>query len=194
MSGVRVPLCPPCDQVSFNGVVTIGAMSVVVFLRGMNLGSRRITNDELISVFTSAGYDDVSAYQASGNVILGAVDTADESHLSTLLAAALGYDVGVFVRTAGHLKTIAATSPITGRTGRAGGKPQIVFLATADDVDLGPVFPEDHEVHQVEAELHWLPPTGLNELGQLHKAMDKHLGRTTVRTLGTIERLAQRLR
>lgn len=168
-------------------------MTVVVFLRGMNLGNRRITNEELISVFTGAGYVDVSAYQASGNVILGAVSTADESQISRTLATALGYDVDVFVRTADQLGTIASTSPIKDRTGSAGGKPQVVFLATVVDVELETVFPEDHEVHRIGAELHWLPPTGLNELGQLHKTMDKALGRITVRTLGTIERLAQRL-
>lgn len=175
------------------GSPTIEAMAVVVFLRGMNLGNRRITNDELISVFTGAGYDDVSAYQASGNVILGEVSTADESQISTTLATVLGYDVDVFVRTAHQLGAIASISPIKGRTGSAGGKPQIVFLATAGDVDLEPVFPEGHEVHRIDTELHWLPPTGLNELGQLHKTMDRALGQTTVRTLGTIERLAKRL-
>ncbi len=172
---------------------TLGVVPVVVFLRGMNLGSRRITNDELIAVFTGAGYHDVSAYQASGNIILGAAKTADESQISATLATALGYDVDAFVRTVDDLKTIASTSPIKGKTGSAGGKPQIVFLMTTGVVDLGSVFPGDHEVHHIGAELHWLPPTGLNELGQIHKAMDQAFGQTTVRTLGTIERLAQRL-
>lgn len=159
----------------------------------MNLGNRRITNDELVAVFTEAGYRDVSAYQASGNVILGADDIADESQISTTLATALGYDVAVFVRTADDLKGIVSTSPIKDRSGAAGGKPQIVFLAGSSDVDLDTVFPDDHEVHQIGAELHWLPPTGLNELGQIHKSMDKAFGTTTVRTLGTIERLTQRI-
>ncbi len=168
-------------------------MSVVVFLRGMNLGNRRIANDQLVSVFTAAGYDHVSAYQASGNVILGADHTADASGVSRMLAAALGYDVAVFVRTADDLVRIASTSPIRGRTGSDGGKPQIVFLESATSVELGSLFPNGHEVHHVGAELHWLPPTGLNELGHIHKAMDKVLGTTTVRTLGTIERLATRV-
>lgn len=172
-------------------------MALVVFLRGMNLGNRRLTNDELISVFTDAGHADVSAYQASGNVILGAADTADtadESMIAETLASALGYDVDVFVRTTDEVSTIASRSPIKNRTGPDGGKPQIVFLETADELDLGQVFPEGHEVHQIGAELHWLPPTGLNELGHIHKAMDKTFGQTTVRTLGTIERLAGRLK
>ena len=172
---------------------TIGLMSAVVFLRGMNLGRRRITNDDLIAVFTAAGHTDVWAYQASGNVVLGAVDTADESTISATLEAALGYTVNVFVRTAPDLHAIATTSPIKGRTGVSGGKPQIVFLASNGELDLRSVFPDDHEVHRVANELHWLPPTGLSELGNLHNDMDRVLGVTTVRTLGTIERLASRL-
>ena len=168
-------------------------MSAVVFLRGMNLGRRRITNDDLISIFTRAGYTDVWAYQASGNVVLGAADSVDESKISATLEAALGYTVSVFVRTAAQLHTIASASPMKGRTGSAGGKPQIVFLAATEELDLGSVFPEDHEVHRIDTELHWLPPAGLSELGNLHKDMDRVLGCTTVRTLGTIERLASRL-
>ncbi len=174
-------------------LVSIWGVTVVLFLRGMNLGNRRITNDELIGVFTGAGYDDVSAYQASGNVILGAVDTVDSRQISKTLATTLGYDVDVFVRTAGDLQRVVASSPILGHTGSAGGKPQIVFLTSTDVIDLDSVYPAVHEVHQIGAELHWLPPGGLNELGQIHRAMDKAFGPTTVRTLGTIERLAQRL-
>ncbi len=175
-------------------LATFSDVSVVVFLRGMNLGRRRINNDELVGMFTGAGYDDVSAYQASGNVILGAVDIADGRRISRTLATALGYDVGVFVRGGAHLARVAASSPIQGRTGAVGGRPQVVFLRSSSHVDVDSVFPPDHEVHQIGAELHWLPPTGLSQLGQLHRAMDETFGETTVRTLGTIERLAQRVR
>ena len=177
-------------------------MSAVVFLRGMNLGRRRITNDELIAVFTDAGYTDVWAYQASGNVVLGAVESVDPPSISATLFAALGYSVEVFVRTAADLHAIASTSPIKGRTGASGGKPQVVFLAASgapggsappNDLDLGCVFPADHEVYRIGSELHWLPPGGLSELGNMQHLMDKVLGCTTVRTLGTIERLASRL-
>ncbi|MCB1028694.1 MAG: DUF1697 domain-containing protein, partial [Microthrixaceae bacterium] len=92
-------------------------MAAVAFLRGMNLGNRRISNDELVSVFAAAGYEEVSAYQASGNVILGGATTADESAVSAMLATALGYDVEVFVRTSARLGAIASTSPIKGRSG-----------------------------------------------------------------------------
>lgn len=160
----------------------------------MNLGNRRITNDELISIFTKAGHQGVSAYQASGNVVLGVDNTGDAARISQLLAATLGYQVPVFVRTADQLKVIASTSPIKGQGGADGGKPQIVFLGeAAHDVDPTTVFPDDHTAHLIGTEIHWLPPTGLSELSHLQKTMDQTFGPTTVRTLGTIERLVKRL-
>jgi uncharacterized protein (DUF1697 family) len=168
-------------------------VAVVVFLRGMNLGKRRITNGELVQIFTGAGHHEVTAYQASGNVILGADETADASRISDVLATSLGYPVPVFVRTVSELDIIASASPVKGMVGTEGGKPQVVFLGQTNDVDLRTVFPEGHMVQLIGTELHWLPPTGLNELGHLQKKMDDAFGPTTTRTLGTVERLANRL-
>ena len=159
----------------------------------MNLGKRRITNDELIRVFTDAGYCEVSAYQASGNVILGAQDTADTSRISEVLVSSLEYEVPVFVRTVAELNVIAATSPVKGMVGAEGGKPQIVFLGHDKTVDLPTGLLDGHVIHLLGTELHWLPPAGLNELGHLQKEMDIAFGPTTTRTLGTVERLANRL-
>jgi uncharacterized protein (DUF1697 family) len=159
----------------------------------MNLGRRRITNDELVAVFADAGHHEVSAYQASGNVILGADDLADPARICRVLATSLGYEVPVFVRTVDELDAIASTSPVKGMVGPEGGKPQVVFLGQESDVDLATVFPDGHVVHRIGTELHWLPPTGLAELGHLQKKMDRAFGPTTTRTLGTVERLANRL-
>lgn len=174
-------------------VGTLSPVPVVVFLRGMNLGKRRLANDALVAVFEGAGFTSVSAYQASGNVILGDDDTADEATISRLLADQLGYDVPVFVRTAAALTAIASASPISGKTGADGGKPQIVFLHDPPDTDPSDLLGPDHEVHAIGTELHWLPPGGLADLGSVLKAMDTAFGGTTVRTLGTIERLVKRL-
>lgn len=158
----------------------------------MNVGGRRITNEQLVSVFVDAGHTEVAAYQASGNVILGAVDRADEAELSHLLQTSLGYHVEVFVRTADDLCRIASTSPVRNRVGVAGGKPQVVFLKADDEFDHASAFPAGHEVHHIGTELHWLPPTGLNEIGPMKPVTSGTPGPTTVRTLGTIERLSKR--
>ena len=41
-------------------------------------------------------------------------------------------------------------------------------------------------------ELHWLPATGLSETEVDFKALDKALGRGTLRTKGTIEAIAKK--
>jgi uncharacterized protein (DUF1697 family) len=40
----------------------------VAFLRGINLGGRRIANDELRSHFEALGCEDVATFRASGNL------------------------------------------------------------------------------------------------------------------------------
>jgi uncharacterized protein (DUF1697 family) len=160
----------------------------------MNVGNRRMRNEELVSVFVDAGHADVSAYQASGNVILGRADFADEEQISATLKDALDYDVDVFVRTSEELHAIASKSPLIGRTGVAGGRPQIVFIKAADDFDHAASFPDDHEVHVVGTELHWLPPAGLSQMGEFRFPAGRPSSPTTVRTLGTVQRLSNRLR
>ena len=41
----------------------------VAFLRGMNLGNRRIKNPELAAEFERLGFEDVATFRASGNVV-----------------------------------------------------------------------------------------------------------------------------
>ena len=102
---------------------------VVAFLRGMNLGGRRITNDELARHFADAGLGDPTPYQASGNVIfvppadlgdpaaphapsapgsVGGGHDALERHIERHLQAALGYPVDTFVRSLRELADMVA--------------------------------------------------------------------------------------
>lgn len=68
----------------------------VAFLRGINLGSRRLKMDELAAVFEGFGVDDVATYLASGNVVFTAGRTdlrALERGLEQHLESSLGYPV-----------------------------------------------------------------------------------------------------
>ena len=51
----------------------------VAFLRGMNIGGRRIKNEELRREFEELGLSDVSCFRASGNVIFAADE--DDEHI-----------------------------------------------------------------------------------------------------------------
>src|SRR5690606_22158478 len=102
----------------------------VAFLRGMNLGRRRITNDELARCFAAMGLREVSVYQASGNVIFDAqrrTPAALQQKIEAELEAALGYAVPTFLRSAEQVRAIAELL-VFGKV-PTGAKPQVMLLA-----------------------------------------------------------------
>ena len=86
----------------------------VAFLRGMNLGRRRIKNPELCAAFEDIGFTDVAAYLASGNVIFDAVDSDTDAVAAAIesgLRVSLGYEVPTFLRSADEVRSIAGYAP-----------------------------------------------------------------------------------
>lgn len=169
----------------------------VAFLRGMNLGGRRITNEGLRSHFEALGCEDVATFRASGNVVFAGAGRPAEltAQLEKGLGEALGYEVPVFLRSAKQLLAIAAQEPFGAEQLAASkGKPQIAFLvkkpspaaakrslALASEADLLVLYGR---------ELYWLPEGGLSESDLDHKALADALGSMTIRTKGTIDQIA----
>ena len=52
-------------------------MIVAAFLRGMNLGNRRITNADLRAQFERLGFESVATFQAAGNVVFEAGEASE---------------------------------------------------------------------------------------------------------------------
>ncbi len=169
----------------------------VAFLRGMNLGRRRITNDELCACFTELGFDNASAFLASGNVVFDSAD-ADAgvvtTRIETGLAQALDYEVPTFLRTGSEVRAIAESRPFTSKELESGGKPQVMLLpgepeAQARATVLALDSPEDRLV-SAGRELYWLPSAGILDSELDFKLIEKAVGPTTMRTKRTLERLA----
>lgn len=83
----------------------------IAFLRGINLGNRRLKMDLLAELFQQLKYTDVTTFIASGNVIFTTkvADTAKlEKQIQTHLAKSLGYEVDTFVRTRTEVAAVAA--------------------------------------------------------------------------------------
>jgi uncharacterized protein (DUF1697 family) len=171
------------------------------FLRGMNLGRRRISNDDLRTHVEALGFSDVATFRASGNVILSDPEDAPIAdvarRLEQGLTQALAYPVPVFARDAEQLRAMAALAPFSAAELAAStGKPQVVLLhdvptTAARRAALALAPAEDVFVFE-RAELHWLPRAGLSDTELDLKALAKALGPTTVRTKGTIELIAAR--
>ncbi len=171
----------------------------VAFLRGMNLGKRRIKNPELVAHFEAMGLDDVATFRASGNVVFvdpaGEAESKLQKRLEKELDERLGYDVAVFLRSAKEVAAIATRDPFPAKAIKASkGKPQVVLLGRKPSAKAKKAVEElcpDGDLMVVEdRELHWLPTVGLSETEVDTKALDKALGKGTTRTAGTIEQIA----
>ncbi len=86
----------------------------IAFLRGINLGKRRLTMDELRARFVELKFADVATFIASGNVIFESKDRDAAKLTRTIeehLAQRLGYEVDTFLRTCAEVAAVAAFRP-----------------------------------------------------------------------------------
>jgi uncharacterized protein (DUF1697 family) len=93
------------------------AEKYVAFLRGINLGKRRVKNDQLLQIFTALGYGEVKVLIASGNVVFTA-DDADEARVTATVERALqgglGFTVDTMLRTADEIQAMLKAEPFKG--------------------------------------------------------------------------------
>jgi uncharacterized protein (DUF1697 family) len=112
----------------------------IALLRGINLGShKRMAMADLRELVSSLGYQDVSTYIQSGNVLFSTAD-ADTGQLGADLRAAIadrtGIDAGVIVLTRDELAQAARDNPYTGEP-----NPKcvhVIFLPADQDLALAP--------------------------------------------------------
>jgi uncharacterized protein (DUF1697 family) len=107
----------------------------IVLLRGINLGSRnRIAMPALRELLTGAGYDQVRTYVQSGNVVLESRRTpaAVAKACEELIAAELGLDIAVVVRTRDELAEVVRRDPL-GDVAANPKRYQVSFLESEPD-------------------------------------------------------------
>lgn len=171
----------------------------VAFLRGMNLGGRRIKNEELRRQFETIGFEGVATFRASGNVVFSHPGREAEGQLARRVEAELderlGYDVPVFLRSIEEVAAIAAHEPFDPRlVAKSKGKVQVSFLTVkpkpaAKKRVLALTTVED--LLAIEGrELYWLPSGGISESDLDWKPIDAALGPGTIRTMGTVKQIA----
>ena len=171
----------------------------VAFLRGMNLGRRRIKNPELCAAFEDIGFTNVSAFLASGNVIFD-TDESDSAAVADSiehgLRDSLGYEVPTFLRSADEVRTIASHQPFADVAAERTGKMQIAIIGSETDQSTrASVLELSNDADLLEIvgrELYWWPKGNFLDSQLDLKALEAILGPFTIRTKNTIERLAVR--
>jgi uncharacterized protein (DUF1697 family) len=173
----------------------------VAFLRGMNLGNRRIKNEELRGRFEQLGFADVATFRASGNVVFaaGEEDSLEElvPRIEAGLAASLGYAVPVFARSAAEVAGIAACEPFGAHLVEASaGKLQVGLLTAKPRTRVRQLVldlsTEADRLALYDRELYWLPSGGTLASELDLRAIARILGPMTMRTKGTVDQLVAR--
>lgn len=166
------------------------------FIRAINTGTRRLTNEALIEPFRRLGFSEVAAYQAAGNVTFLASDgiEVEELAIGSALTAAYGFDAPVFVRSAAELAGLPEAQPfspqeLSGTEGRI----QVSFLHTEPDPatieSVEHLIPGEDRVAFVGREWFWLPRRGVSDSQLPVPAVENLVGPMTMRTLGTVSRM-----
>jgi uncharacterized protein (DUF1697 family) len=171
----------------------------VAFLRGVNLGPhRRVTGAALREAFTGMGLRDVATFRASGNVVFFAEESSPAElapRIEEQLAAALGFEVAIFLRSASEVRAIAAHEPFpAARLEASNGKLQVAMLAAKPPAALRKqvlaLATEEDGLGFEGRELYWLPSGRMIESALDIRAIEGLLGPWTMRTKGTVEQLA----
>ena len=170
-----------------------------VFIRAVNVGGRRMTNEELLDPFVRQGFEGVAAYQAAGNITFRCEDpdAVQPDRLEHFLTAAYGFNPVLFMRTIDDMRTIVEAGPFsTGDLAGTEGRVQVSLLQCAPDeasiaavLDLVP--PEDRVVFAGK-EWFWLPKKGISDSELPVGVIEKIVGPMTIRTLGTLSRMLEK--
>ncbi len=185
-------------------------LTQVAFLRAINVGGHRVTNDELAGVIADIGFAAVTPYQASGNLLLGdspaptsggksgSDRVSTEEAIAEALEAAFAYPVPTMIRTAEEVAAIATAIPFAPDVlAKTSGKVQVMFFKTElnnkqKEIAQGVATPDDRIVVD-GTEVYWLPTEGISTSSVKIDALNKAIGPLTIRTQGTIARIAKKL-
>jgi uncharacterized protein (DUF1697 family) len=167
----------------------------VALLRGINVGGRSLKMDALREIAVGAGFDRVSTYIQSGNVLfrsrLGTASVAATLHDAILDGA--GIDTTVVIRTAEQMRGVAAGNPWPDRI-QDPTRVSVSFLypecvPTIDDVDPAEFAPD--EVVVVGQDAYLSTPNGLGR-SKLVEPVLKRLGlQGTVRNWRSVAKLTE---
>jgi uncharacterized protein (DUF1697 family) len=147
------------------------------------------------------GYDQVSAFLASGNVLFECgqgPSAAVENRIEQSLESQLGYAVPTFVRSAGEVSEMAQMQPFPAdAVAASAGKLQVAVLATRPTPatrEAALVLAARDDLLSIdERVLYWLPKGNMSDSVLDMKALARILGPMTIRTQRTMARLAAKL-
>ena len=169
-------------------------MRYVAFLRAINTPPRHVKMARLREAFEGLGFENVSTFIASGNVIFDTDDDFDlVGRIESALADALGFEVPTFLRTAEEVVAAVDDRPFDD----VGGSVEISFLYTHPEETavqelLASVSGSDR-LAVVDRQLYWWHLGRREDSNHSEARVVRILGvKTTQRSLRTVERIADK--
>ncbi len=168
----------------------------VAFLRAINVGGHVVQMDELRKLFEGLKFSNVETFIASGNVIFETKATPDqklEQKIEKHLEAALGYEVGVFVRSMEEIRAISRHKPFSkeGLVLSVGFMRDALNASALEQVKTFATEVDDFHVHFRES--YWLCQIRTSDSKFPAKKFEKLVGGAiTWRNMNTIVRLAEK--
>ena len=163
------------------------------FLRGINVGGTRVTKDELCAPFSALGFEAVTTFRASGNVIFDA-PRAPAAKLARQIEEALAKELGftrakTFIRTETEIRALAADEPFPRRPDQ---KLHVMFCLKKPPAKVLELATGADQLKIGKKELYWAPDGRMTDSELDLKAVDELIGINTVRTKGTVDEIAAR--
>ncbi len=163
----------------------------IAFLRSINVGGHVLKMEELRRLFSGMRFSNVETLINSGNVIFETKANADrklELKIENHLEAALGYEVGTFVRSVEEIHAISVYQPFS----RAGLVLNVGFLHDSPKVSIVEDFKSDvDDFHIHGREVYWLCQIRQSDSKFPAKKFEKAVGGAiTWRNMNTVVRLA----
>ncbi len=156
-----------------------------------------MTGDRLVSIFEALGFENVSSFQASGNILFS-TESADPVDVEQALRADLGYDVPAVLRPEQVVRETSSAMPfdqaeLIGTEGRI----QVIPLRNSVSLETLPSacsgVRDDDVLRPHGGDVLWLPRAGISGSTLDIGGLEQRLGPVTVRTHNTIRRLVERL-
>jgi len=175
----------------------------VAFLRGINVGGHRVKMERLRQLFVELGFEDVSTFIASGNVVFSAHsgDVADlTDRIERQLHEGLGYEVATFLRSPAQLEEIVALAG-SDRSGEEAGEVSTYIAFLRDPAppevrsNLARLGTETDEFRISGTEVYWRIQGKLSESPLFGRGLEGALKErpATMRNLNTLKRLTAKL-
>jgi len=178
---------------------TVTTVRHFAFIRAINTGGRRLSNDELLEPFRQLGFVGVAAYQAAGNVTFRTDDahTVDPGELETVLSQAYGFHAPIFMRSESEMSGVQGISPFgDDELAETEGRVQVSFMHGAPSentvAQVLSLVPENDRVVFSDREWFWLPTRGVSDSQLPVRKIEDLVGPMTMRTLGTISRMLKK--